>query len=400
MAHRHPHGADPDVDAAAAAAAADRAMRALVRETRLSPDMFMLPLFVCEGEGVRREVPSMPGVFNLSVDEAVRKRQAAKADGVRSVILFGLPDRKRRHRLAGLRPRGAGAGGDPRDQARGRRRARRHRRLPVRVHRPRPLRHRRSTTRSSTIRPSISWSRAARVARRGRRRHRRAVGHDGRPRRRASGRRSTSAASRTPRSWPTPRNAAPRSTARSATPPGRRRRSAIGGRTRWIRPTPTRRCARSSSDIAEGADIVMVKPAVTYLDVIARVKDGVRLPDRGVSRQRRVRDAEGGGAQRLDRRAARDARDADRDPPRRRRHHHHLLRARGRAGDRVTATPSKPARERHRADCLSGWCVRARFVRLSWWRRHSRPILHHHRAHRSSFQALRSGRSGTRCCGA
>ena len=46
-------------------------MRALVRETRLSPDMFMLPLFVCEGEGVRREVPSMPGVFNLSVDEAV-----------------------------------------------------------------------------------------------------------------------------------------------------------------------------------------------------------------------------------------------------------------------------------------------------------------------------------------
>ena len=36
-------------------------MRALVRETRLSPDMFMLPLFVCEGEGVRREVPSMPG---------------------------------------------------------------------------------------------------------------------------------------------------------------------------------------------------------------------------------------------------------------------------------------------------------------------------------------------------
>src|SRR5512132_3799556 len=70
------------------------AIRALVRETRLAADMFMLPLFVCEGEGVRREVSSMPGVFNLSVDEAVKEVAAAKADGVNSVILFGLPDQK------------------------------------------------------------------------------------------------------------------------------------------------------------------------------------------------------------------------------------------------------------------------------------------------------------------
>jgi porphobilinogen synthase len=70
------------------------AMRALVRETRLSADMFMLPLFVCAGEGVRREVPSMPGVFNLSVDQAVKEVAAAKSEGVSSVILFGLPDRK------------------------------------------------------------------------------------------------------------------------------------------------------------------------------------------------------------------------------------------------------------------------------------------------------------------
>ena len=69
-------------------------MRALVRETRLTPDLFVLPLFVCEGEGVRREVASMPGVFNLSVDEAVKEVETAKADGVKSVILFGLPDRK------------------------------------------------------------------------------------------------------------------------------------------------------------------------------------------------------------------------------------------------------------------------------------------------------------------
>ena len=69
-------------------------LRAMVRETRLSPDMFVLPLFVCEGQGIRREVPSMPGVFNLSVDEAVSEAEAAKADGVRAVILFGLPDHK------------------------------------------------------------------------------------------------------------------------------------------------------------------------------------------------------------------------------------------------------------------------------------------------------------------
>jgi porphobilinogen synthase len=69
-------------------------MRALVRETRLSPDMFVLPLFICEGEGVRREVPSMPGVYNLSVDEAVKEVETTRAAGVKSVLLFGLPDRK------------------------------------------------------------------------------------------------------------------------------------------------------------------------------------------------------------------------------------------------------------------------------------------------------------------
>jgi porphobilinogen synthase len=69
-------------------------MRAAVRETRLSPDLMMMPLFICEGEGVRREVSSMPGVFNLSVDEAVKEVEAAKREGVRSVLLFGLPEHK------------------------------------------------------------------------------------------------------------------------------------------------------------------------------------------------------------------------------------------------------------------------------------------------------------------
>ena len=70
------------------------ALRALVRETRLTPDNFVLPLFVCPGDGVRREISSMPGVFNLSVDEAVKESAAAYASGVRSIILFGLPESK------------------------------------------------------------------------------------------------------------------------------------------------------------------------------------------------------------------------------------------------------------------------------------------------------------------
>jgi porphobilinogen synthase len=69
-------------------------IRRLVRETHLTPDCFVLPLFVGEGSGIRREVSSMPGVFQLSVDEAVREAAAAKADGVPGVLLFGLPERK------------------------------------------------------------------------------------------------------------------------------------------------------------------------------------------------------------------------------------------------------------------------------------------------------------------
>jgi porphobilinogen synthase len=70
------------------------AIRSLVRETRLTPDCFIYPLFVCEGEGVRREVGSMPGVFQLSVDEAVKEAAAARAEGVPGVLLFGLPASK------------------------------------------------------------------------------------------------------------------------------------------------------------------------------------------------------------------------------------------------------------------------------------------------------------------
>src|SRR5450759_5106892 len=69
-------------------------LRALVRETRLTPESLVYPLFVCPGTGIRREVRSMPGVFNLSVDEAVKEVRETRALGVLSIILFGLPEKK------------------------------------------------------------------------------------------------------------------------------------------------------------------------------------------------------------------------------------------------------------------------------------------------------------------
>lgn len=69
-------------------------IRALVCETRLVPSDFIYPLFVCSGEGIRREIRSMPKVFNLSIDELVKEAEAAKKDGIKTFILFGLPENK------------------------------------------------------------------------------------------------------------------------------------------------------------------------------------------------------------------------------------------------------------------------------------------------------------------
>ncbi len=69
-------------------------IRALVRETHLHPGALIAPIFVCPGEGVRRAVASMPGVFNLSVDEAVKETVAASKLGIGGFLLFGLPQSK------------------------------------------------------------------------------------------------------------------------------------------------------------------------------------------------------------------------------------------------------------------------------------------------------------------
>src|SRR5579863_7299160 len=72
-------------------------LRALVRETSLDPGDLIYPLFICPGEGLRKPISSMPGVFNLSVDEAVREAEEAAALGLGGLLLFGLPESKDEH---------------------------------------------------------------------------------------------------------------------------------------------------------------------------------------------------------------------------------------------------------------------------------------------------------------
>ncbi|HET6169587.1 MAG TPA: porphobilinogen synthase [Terracidiphilus sp.] len=69
-------------------------LRALVRETTLEPGDLVYPLFLCPGDGVRNAISSMPGVFNLSVDEAIREAEQAASLGIGGLLLFGLPESK------------------------------------------------------------------------------------------------------------------------------------------------------------------------------------------------------------------------------------------------------------------------------------------------------------------
>jgi len=70
------------------------AVRRMVRETTLSVDNLMYPLFVCPGKGVRKEISSLPGQYHLSVDQLAREAESIARLGIPSVILFGLPEKK------------------------------------------------------------------------------------------------------------------------------------------------------------------------------------------------------------------------------------------------------------------------------------------------------------------
>src|SRR5712692_2136048 len=69
-------------------------LRSMIRETRITPASLIYPLFVCPGEGVRREVGAMPCVYQMSVDHIVRECAEVASLGIPAVILFGLPESK------------------------------------------------------------------------------------------------------------------------------------------------------------------------------------------------------------------------------------------------------------------------------------------------------------------
>ncbi|MCK7510079.1 MAG: hypothetical protein MZV70_42610 [Desulfobacterales bacterium] len=293
-------------------------IRRMVRETSLEPSDFIAPLFVCDGDGVRREIAAMPGCYQLSVDTLLAECRELAAAGVPGVILFGIPSAKDAEGSGACDHEGPVARAAARVAERVPRPVVMGRRVPLRVHRPRPLRPvvaepdgrwRWTTTARSTLlaRMAVAHAEAGR-------RRRRAVGHDGRPRRRDPRGARRGRPHRRGRSCRTPRSTRRPSTARSARRPSRRRRSATGAATRWTRPTSARRCARCALDVDEGADIVMVKPALPYLDVVRRGEAGApTCPVAAYNVSRRVRDGEGRRAARLDRRAARhDARSCPR----------------------------------------------------------------------------------------
>src|SRR5215475_15010132 len=69
-------------------------LRSLVRETRLTPETLIYPIFVCPGANVRNEIGSMPGQYNLSIDNAVKIAREAEKAGIAGILLFGIPKEK------------------------------------------------------------------------------------------------------------------------------------------------------------------------------------------------------------------------------------------------------------------------------------------------------------------
>src|SRR4030042_1995370 len=72
----------------------DEMFRRMIRETHLSPDDMILPLFVRPGKGVKQPISSMPGHFQFSIDSLTKEVEEAKSLGILGVILFGIPDKK------------------------------------------------------------------------------------------------------------------------------------------------------------------------------------------------------------------------------------------------------------------------------------------------------------------
>ena len=290
-------------------------LRAMVRETRLDAADLIYPLFVCPGEGVRREVRSMPGVFNLSVDELVKRPKRRGELGVPGVIVFGLPEGKDEVGSAAFAEDGI-----VQRAVRALKREVDRILLVVAdvclceytdhghcgVIRRRRGRQRRRRSRSSrgtavsqaeagadVVAPSGMMDGMVGAIRAGARRGglRRDADHVLRRQVRVGLLRPVPRGGR--------QRAAVRRPARLPDGPGA---------------TRARRCARSALDVEEGADMVMVKPALPYLDIIRAVARALRPAARRLQRlAASTRMIKAAARARLDRRRADRARVARRD---------------------------------------------------------------------------------------
>ena len=300
-------------------------LRGLVRETELSPAHLIQPAFVVAGEGVSEEIESMPGIERFSIYELVAEVTEIAAAGVRAVLLFGIPENKDEV--------GRGAYDDEgvvQMAVRAMKKA--HPDLVVitdvclceyTVHGHCGI------LRDGEVDNDLTLELLAKTAIS----HAEAGADAVAPSDMMDGRvgairsqldeeghsttcRSSPTAPSTPRAFYGPFREAAEST------PGVRRPPRLPDGPRQRR----RGGARGQLDLEEGADMVMVKPALPYLDIVRAGQGRDRRAGRRLQRVRRVLDAEGRRRQRLDRRARRGDGDADRDPPGRRRHDHHLLR--------------------------------------------------------------------------
>ena len=162
--------------------------RRMMRETTLTPSDFIYPMFVMEGTKQRVAIPSMPGIERVSIDELVREAEAVARLGIPALALFpGDPARGQEPgRTRGMEPAGTGAACRARDQAGGAGTRCHHRRRPRPVHHAWPGRHHRRDRLRHERRDRRRAGAAGRVARGGRRRRGRTLGHDGWPHRRSA----------------------------------------------------------------------------------------------------------------------------------------------------------------------------------------------------------------------
>ena len=309
-------------------------LREMVSENRLAVDDLIYPLFVYHGKGLRREIPSMPGQYQLSLDRLGEAVAEAAELGIPAILLFGIPEHKDARGSAALRDDGIvqqaigvarqAAPGllvitdlcfceytdhghcGPLAESGGRMDVDNDATLPLLAEQA--VSHARAG--ADVIAPSGMMDGMVQAIRRG-------LDDGGVPR----------------RADPLVRRQVRQRLLRPV-PRGRRERPSFGDRRSYqMDPANSDEAIREVAlDLAEGADMIMVKPALAYLDIIRRVKETYRRPAGGVQRLGRVRHGQGRRGQRLDRRAADRARDPHRHQARRRRHDPHLPRARRGAG--------------------------------------------------------------------